>query len=108
MAVCTYGSGRVGASWTPAALTELSVNSDQRRLTDHANQSTGSYELALSAVVFGLLGWWLDHRLGITPVLLITFTIIGFIGAGLSLYYRYTAEIARLRAEAKTMREEGP
>lgn len=83
---------------------ESIVTSNQRRLTDHASRSTGSYELMLSAVVFGLFGFWLDRRLGITPALMITFTVLGFVGAGLSLYYRYRADIARLQAETAELR----
>ncbi|MGF1596445.1 MAG: AtpZ/AtpI family protein [Acidimicrobiales bacterium] len=80
------------------------MNRHRSRLIEHANQSVGSYELALSAVVFGLLGWWLDGRLGITPVLMITFTLLGFVGSAVSVYYRYRAEMARLAAETETLR----
>ena len=81
------------------------MTSRPSRLTGHVNQSTGGYELVLSAVVFGLIGWWLDRRLGWTPFLLVSFTILGFVGATVSIYYRYRAQIEKLQAETKAMRE---
>ncbi len=76
------------------------------RVTVHVKQSTGSYELVLSGVLFGILGFWLDRRLGSTPWLLIAFTLAGFVGAALSVYYRYRAEIERLQAETAELRAE--
>ncbi|MEM7337306.1 MAG: AtpZ/AtpI family protein [Actinomycetota bacterium] len=80
------------------------MSSTRSRFTEHANQTTGSYELALAVVVFGLFGWWLDRRLDSTPWLLIVFTVLGFVGAGLSIYYRYRAQIAHLQEEAASLR----
>lgn len=65
-------------------------------LSEHLNQSAGSFELVLSAVVFGLFGLWLDGRFGIRPWLTITFTVLGFIGACASMYYRYKHRISVL------------
>ncbi len=95
-------SGRKASGRLPR---DPTVTSNQRRLTDHAHQSTGSYELALSAVLFGLVGLWLDRKLGITPVLMISFTLLGFVGAGLSIYYRYRHQMAQLRAETAELRQ---
>ncbi len=81
------------------------MTSRPSRLSGHVNQSTGSYELVLSAVVFGLLGLWLDRRLGWTPVLTISLTILALVGSTLSIYYRYRAQIEKLQAETKAMRE---
>ena len=81
------------------------MTTERSRLTKHVNSSTGSYELALSAVVLGLLGLWLDTRLGTTPLLTVALTVLGFVGAGLSLYYRYRAEISRINAETAELRK---
>ena len=80
------------------------MSTNRPSVTAHVNQSNGGIELALSAVLFGLVGWWLDRRLGTTPLLLLPFTLLGFVGAGLSLYFRYRAQIARLREEAAALR----
>lgn len=95
-------SGRVGPR---PSTRDLTVTSRPSRLTGHVNQSTGGYELVLSAVVFGLIGWWLDRKLGWTPYLLVSFTILGFVGSTVSIYYRYQAQIEKLQAETKAMRE---
>jgi len=63
------------------------------------NQSAGSFELVLSAVIFGLFGLWLDGQFGIRPWLTIIFTVLGFIGACASMYYRYQHRIAVLNDE---------
>ncbi len=73
-------------------------------LSDQMHRSSGSYELVLSAVVLGLIGLWIDRRLGVTPAFTIGLTIAGFIGAGASLYYRYKYEISRLQAETTALR----
>jgi hypothetical protein len=47
---------------------------------------------ALSVLLFLGGGWWLDQRLGITPVL----TILGaFTGAGAGFYYMYLEVVVR-------------
>lgn len=98
--------GGVGATLLRPASEDVNVSSTRHRLTEHANQTTGSYELALAVVVFGLFGWWLDTRFDSTPWLILAFTVLGFIGAGLSLYYRYRAQIARIQQETADLRAE--
>jgi hypothetical protein len=78
--------------------------SNRPAFSAHVDQSSGGLELSLSAAALGLLGWWLDRRLGTTPVLLIVLSLAGFIGSGLSLYYRYTARISQLREELSAER----
>lgn len=47
---------------------------------------------ALSVLLFLGAGWWLDQRLGITPLL----TILGaFTGAGAGFYYMYLEVVER-------------
>lgn len=68
------------------------------------HRSSGSFELVLSAVVLGLVGLWIDGRVGTTPIFTIVLTVAGFLGAGASLYYRYKYEISRLQAETTELR----
>jgi hypothetical protein len=46
-------------------------------------------------VLLGLLGHWLDGRLGTGPGLVIGLAALGLVGAFLSAYYRYEERIAR-------------
>lgn len=73
-------------------------------LTQQFQQSSGSFELVLSAVILGLVGLYFDRRFGFTPFLTVTLTIAGFIGAGCSVYYRYKARIDALNAESAELR----
>ncbi|MEL7155115.1 MAG: AtpZ/AtpI family protein [Actinomycetota bacterium] len=82
------------------------MTQNRSRLTEHANQSLGSYELVLAAALFGLIGFWLDRRFDTTPAFTIALVILGFVGAGLSIYYRYKAQIDRMQAEAAALRAE--
>jgi len=68
------------------------------------SQSSGSYELVLSAVVFALIGLLIDRWLGTTPIFVLVFTVAGFIGAASSLYYRYKYRIAQIDAETAALR----
>lgn len=50
--------------------------------------------LALSVLLFLGGGWWLDGRLGTTPL----FTLVGtFVGAGAGFYYIYLEVVIRPR-----------
>ena len=76
---------------------DLSQRSD---LTQSLHRSTGSYELVLGAVLLALIGLVLDRAVGTTPLFTVVFAIAGFLGAALSIYYRYRAamdELARTR-----------
>lgn len=66
--------------------------------TRQLNRSHGSFELALAPVILGLLGLWLDRTLDTTPLFLITFTVFGFIGAGVKIYFTYRYEMAQHEA----------
>jgi len=67
-------------------------------------QASGSYELVLGAVLFGLIGLLIDRRFGTTPVFLLLLTIAGLAGASISIYYRYKHRIAQLQAETEAMK----
>ena len=72
---------------------DLSQRSD---LTQSVHRSSGSFELVLGAVIFGLIGLLIDRALGITPVLTIVFTVGGLTGAVVSVYVRYRSQMAEL------------
>ena len=53
--------------------------------SNDATQDLGRYaglglRFALTAAVFGLLGWWLDGRFGTTPWLLVAGVLLGGVG----------------------------
>lgn len=73
-------------------------------MIEQLQQSSGSYELVLSAVILGLMGLGLDRWLGTTPLFTVVLTVLGFAGAGISLYYRYRHQIASLEQETKELR----
>ncbi len=75
-----------------------------RRFDLHPTESSGSYELVLGAVIFGLFGLLIDRWLGTTPLFILTFTIAGFAGAAISIYYRYKHRIAQLQEESAALR----
>ena len=70
----------------------------------HLAETSGSYELVLSAVIFGVVGYFVDQRFGTTPAFLLVFSFAGLIGASASLYYRYKYRIEQLRAETESLR----
>lgn len=71
------------------------------------HQSTGSYELVIAALAAAAVGFWIDHVLGLTPIFTLVFAIAGFIGAGYSIYLKYTADMAEADAERTTRKSGG-
>ncbi len=63
-------------------------------LAQTLNSSAGSYELVLSAALLGAIGWFVDRQLGSTPMFIIGLSALGFVGAVISLIYRYKADMA--------------
>ena len=61
------------------------------------HRSSGSFELALAPVLMGLLGYWIDNRLGTVPMLTIVFAMLGVAGAVIKTYYVYRADMAGIR-----------
>jgi F0F1-type ATP synthase assembly protein I len=72
------------------------VDATPPSLTDQLHSSSGSYELVLSAALFGVIGLFIDRRLGTTPWFMVVTTVLGFVGATVSIYYRYRHDIHRL------------
>ena len=67
--------------------------------TRQLNRSHGSFELALAPVILGLLGLWLDRTLGTVPLFLVLFTVCGFAGAGIKIYYTYRYQMEQHQTE---------
>jgi F0F1-type ATP synthase assembly protein I len=57
-------------------------------------------EFAVGPVLFGGLGWFLDRRIGIFPVLTIVLGILGVVGSFLRMWYRYDAEMREKESKA--------
>jgi F0F1-type ATP synthase assembly protein I len=76
------------------------MNSRPTPLTETVMHSTGAYELVFSALLVGFFGYGLDQWLGTGPYLVILFSMLGFIGASASLYYRYKNLIQVMAEEA--------
>lgn len=75
-----------------------------KKVDFHLTESSGSYELVLGSVIFGLIGLLIDRRIGTTPVFLLSFTIAGMAGASISIYYRYKYRIAQIQAETAALK----
>lgn len=84
------------------------MESERPILSEQMNQSGGSFELVLSGVILGLIGLYIDRKLGTTPLFVVSLTILGFVGSGISLYYRYKHQIAELQKEAQAIRGQIP
>jgi F0F1-type ATP synthase assembly protein I len=52
-----------------------------------------SFEFVVVALMFLGAGWLVDRWLGTDPVFLVVFVIVGFIGQGARMWYRYDAEM---------------
>ena len=71
---------------------------------DQLIRGNGGYELVLAALLLGFLGWWLDGVFSLRPILMVCFGVVGFIGAGVSMYYRFRSTISRLQAETDELK----
>ncbi len=82
------------------------VTDRRPQLSEQMQNSSGSFELVLSAVMLGLGGYFLDGWVGTRPVFMILFTVLGFFGAAASVYYRYKHDIAALNAETSALKQQ--
>jgi F0F1-type ATP synthase assembly protein I len=51
------------------------------------------FELAVTPVLFGGIGYVLDRFLGVTPVLTLVLFVLSVVGLGVRMYYGYVAEM---------------
>jgi len=84
------------------------VTSDETpELTGQLNRSNGSFELVMSPVLLGLLGWWLDARVfHTTPWLTVIFAVVALAGTVVKMYYGYTTRMAELAEQSPLRRAE--
>lgn len=76
-----------------------------RGITAGANRGAGSFEIVLSAVIFGLLGYWLDHSVTHTsPWLTWAFAAVGLVGGVCKVYFEYKANMAVHAEERRAAR----
>lgn len=70
------------------------------------HDSTGGFELVIGALAAAGLGFLIDRAVGTTPLITIIFAVVGFIGATISIYYRYRATMDSADA-SRTARRTG-
>jgi F0F1-type ATP synthase assembly protein I len=74
--------------------------SQRRELNDGLfHRSSGSFELVLAPLLLALLGLWIDHKIGTTPIFTIVFAVAGLAGVVLKTYYVYRASIDAMRRD---------
>ena len=69
-------------------------------------RSSGSFELVLGGVAFAFLGFLLDIAIGTIPIFLLTFALMGFLGASARIYYGYKEQMQALEEAAQLRRSE--
>jgi F0F1-type ATP synthase assembly protein I len=72
---------------------------DRGSRSRHIRQEQGdpiaqAAEFVVGPVLFGLLGWLLDGRLGTAPLFMVAFGVLGFVGVAVANYFRYMAKVA--------------
>lgn len=73
------------------------TTSKKRDMTEGLNRSHGSFELVVSPVLLGLLGWWLDSKLDTTPAFVVGLAVFGVVGAAVKQYYTYKLQMQQTR-----------
>ena len=58
-----------------------------------------AFELAVTPAIFGALGYWLDGKFGIRPVLMITLSLVTLITMGIRTIVGYDQQMRRHDAE---------
>ena len=59
----------------------------------------GGFEIAMSPLILGFLGYLADGRFGTTPLFIIVGAVLGLVGSVANQYYRYQARMDALAAE---------
>jgi F0F1-type ATP synthase assembly protein I len=68
--------------------------------TTSVQESHGSFELVLSPVILGLIGWLIDRQAGTGPWITIVAVVFGLSGAVVKLVSQYKARMAALESTA--------
>jgi len=58
-------------------------------------------EIAGTALVFFVLGWFIDRRVETTPLFMIVFVVVVLVAQFVKLYYEYNAQMSQLEAERR-------
>ncbi len=66
-----------------------------------------AFELAVTPAIFGALGWLLDSKLGLFPVLTIAFASVTAAYCGWRLYRSYSDQMDRAAAERRAAWQAG-
>lgn len=80
------------------------LNMMTRDTTRQFNRSHGSFELAFAPVLMAVIGLWVDHRVGTTPLFIIVLAVFGFVGVGIKLFYAYRYEMAGHAEQLRDLR----
>jgi F0F1-type ATP synthase assembly protein I len=70
-------------------------------LATQSDSLSKGMEIAGTTLVFFLLGWFVDDRLGTTPLFMITFVLVALVAQFVKLYYVYNAQMTRLESERR-------
>lgn len=71
------------------------LNMNTRESTRQFNRSHGSFEIVFAPVILSLIGLWLDKKIGLTPLLTVSFAVFGLVGALVKVFYTYRFEMAQ-------------
>ncbi|MGD9753872.1 MAG: AtpZ/AtpI family protein [Acidimicrobiia bacterium] len=74
-------------------------NSQRRELSRDLNRSSGGFELAFVAAIFGGIGLLIDRWLGTVPVFALGLFMLGIVGTVLKLWIGYDQQMRKLEGE---------
>ena len=80
------------------------MDASEPTLGNNLIRGNGGYELVLAALLLGFLGWWLDAKFGTQPFLMLFLGLLGFVGAGVSLYFRFKTSLANIDSETDAVK----
>lgn len=63
-------------------------------------RSSGGFELALSPLLMGVVGYMVDRWFGTAPVITVVFAVLGLIGVCVKIYFGYRSDMANEEADA--------
>ena len=58
-------------------------------------------EIAGTTLVFFLLGWFVDNRVGTTPLFMIVAVVVALVAQFVKLYYVYNAQMSELETQRR-------
>lgn len=74
-------------------------DSQKREFSRDLNRSSGGFELAFVAAIFGGLGLLLDRWVGTTPLFTLALFLLGVVGTVVKLWLGYDQQMKRLEGE---------